>query len=100
EIDVTEIETIYIDLLRQLIGKKKFKNLLHRKRFLVAVDGTQKYVMRECWDERCLRRKIPGKEGEHQYYAYVLDVAANVYCPGIDGVNCPGLDGILGQDTP
>ncbi len=73
EIDVTEIETIYIDLLRQLIGKKKFKNLLHRKRFLVAVDGTQKYVMRECWDERYLRRKIPGKESEHQYYAYVLE---------------------------
>lgn len=72
-IDVTEIETIYIGLLRQLIGKKKFKNLLHRKRFLVAVDGTQKYVMRECWDERYLRRKIPGKEGEHQYYAYVLE---------------------------
>ncbi len=73
EIDVTEIETIYIALLRQLIGKKKFKDLLHRKRFLAAVDGTQKYVMRECWDERYLRRKIPGKEGEYQYYAYVLE---------------------------
>ena len=71
EIDVTEIEITYIDLLRQLIGKK-FKDLLHRKRFLVAVDGTQKYVMRECWDERYLRRKIQERR-EYQYYAYVLE---------------------------
>lgn len=73
KIDITEIEIIYIGLLRHLISKKKFKHLLHRKRFLVAVDGTQKYVMHECWDERYLRRRITGKEGEHQYYAYVLE---------------------------
>lgn len=73
ELDVAEIETIYIDLLRKLIRKKKFQNFLHQKRYLVAVDGTQKYVMNECWDERYLRRKIRGKDGEYQYYAYVLE---------------------------
>lgn len=72
EIDVERIESIYIDLLRQLIGKKKFKHLLHKKRYLVAIDGTQKYVMGECWDERYLRRRVQGKD-EHQYYAYVLE---------------------------
>lgn len=72
EIDVEKIESIYISLLRELIGKKKFRQLLHKKRYLVAIDGTQKYVMRECWDERYLRRKVQGKD-EHQYYAYVLE---------------------------
>jgi len=73
KMDVDEIETLYIDMLRRLIRKKKFQNLLHNKRYLVAVDGTQKYVMDECWDERYLRRKIRGKDGEYQYYDYVLE---------------------------
>jgi hypothetical protein len=29
--------------------------------------------MNECWDERYLRRKIRGKDGEYQYYGYVLE---------------------------
>lgn len=76
EVDVDSIENDYIDLLRKLIRKKRFQNLLHNKRYLVAVDGTQKYKMDECWDERYLRRKIRSKEGgeiEYQYYAYVLE---------------------------
>lgn len=73
DIDVTKIEIIYIDMLRKLIRKKKFQNLLQQKRYVVAVDGTQKYVMEECWDERYLRRKVRGKDGEYQYYAYVLE---------------------------
>ncbi len=72
KMDVTQIEAAYLDLLKKLIRKKTFQNLLHQKRYLVAVDGTQKYVMNECWDERYLRRKA-GKDGEHQYYAYVLE---------------------------
>ncbi len=43
--DVDCIETVYTDLLKQVIRKKKFKNLLHKKRYLVAVDGTQKYLL-------------------------------------------------------
>lgn len=73
DIDVAKIEIIYIDMLRKLIRKKKFQNLLQQKRYVVAVDGTQKYVMDECWDERYLRRKVRGKDGECQYYAYVLE---------------------------
>jgi len=72
-IDVEQIQTIYVALLNKLIRKKVFKNLLHSKRYLVAVDGTQKYTMGEQWDERYLRRKIKGKDGEYQYYAYVLE---------------------------
>jgi len=73
KIDVDRIETSYIDMLKGLIRKKKFINLLHKNRYLVAIDGTQKYVMDECWDERYLRRKVRGKDGEYQYYAYVLE---------------------------
>jgi hypothetical protein len=73
KMEVEQIETLYNDLLRRLIRKKTFKNLLHQKRYLVAVDGTQKYVMDECWDERYPRRKVKGKDGEYQYYAYVLE---------------------------
>jgi hypothetical protein len=73
KMDVSQIETLYIDMLRGLMRKKKFQNLLHKNRYLIAVDGTQKYVMDECWDEHYLRRKIRGKDGEYQYYAYVLE---------------------------
>ncbi|NLB54233.1 MAG: transposase family protein [Lentisphaerae bacterium] len=75
KMDVGQIETLYNDMLRHLIRKKTFKDLLHKKRYLVAVDGTQKYVMDECWDERYLRRKIWDKDGnfKYQYYAYVLE---------------------------
>jgi len=70
---VGQLETIYIDTLKGLIRKKRFKNLLHKDRYLVAIDGTQKYVMDECGDKRYLRRKIKGKDGEYQYYAHVLE---------------------------
>lgn len=73
DIDVTQIEMTYTDLLRQLIIKKTFQNMLLHKRYLIAIDGTQKYKMAEQWDPRYLRRKIKGKDGEYQYYAYVLE---------------------------
>lgn len=73
EIDVDQMEDLYVDLLRKLIYKKTFQRMLLNKRYLVAIDGTQKYAMDECWDERYLRRRIKGKDGEYQYYAYVLE---------------------------
>jgi len=73
KMDVDSIETVYNELLKQSIRQKRFKNLLHKKRYLLAVDGTLKYVMDECWDKRFLRRKVRGKDGEYKYYAYVLE---------------------------
>lgn len=75
EIDVNQVEELYVDVLRKLIYKKTFQRLLLNKRYLVAIDGTQKYVMDECWDERYLHRQIKKKEGtpKIQYYAYVLE---------------------------
>jgi len=71
EMEVDQIEGAYIGMLKQLIRKKKFKNLLPGNRYLVAIDGTQKYVMDRCWDERYLRRK--SEKGEYHYYAYVVE---------------------------
>lgn len=73
KMDSEQIETVYLEMLRSLIRKKAFKNLLHKSRYLVAVDGTQKYLINECWNERYLRRKVRGKDGEYQYYAYALE---------------------------
>jgi len=71
EMEVEQIKASYISMLKQLIRKKKFKNLLASNRYLVAIDGTQKYVMDQCWEERYLRRK--NEEGEYHYYAYVVE---------------------------
>ena len=79
--DVDQIEDCYLDLLRCLIRRKKFRYLLRKNRYLVATDGIQKYVMKDCWDERYLHRRIQGKDGEW-YYAYVLE-AVLVFTKGM-----------------
>jgi hypothetical protein len=82
ELDVDRIEGSYLDLLRHLIRRKKFRHLLRKNRYLVAIDGTQKYAMKECWDKRYLYRKVQGKDGEWEYYAYVLE-AVLVFANGM-----------------
>jgi hypothetical protein len=96
KMDVDQIEIAYIDMLRHLIYKKKFKNLLHQKRYLVAVDGTQKYVMDQCWDECYPHRRVQGKDGEHhQYYAYVLEAVLILS----NGMVLPLMSEFLENDT-
>lgn len=70
-IEVHRIEEIYLDLLNELIRKKKFRHMLSQGRYLIAIDGTQKYKMGTCDDERYLRRKVG--PNEYQYYSYVLE---------------------------
>ncbi len=43
-----------------------------KKRCLVTVGGTRKYVMDKCFDERYLRRRVNGKDKQDQYYARLL----------------------------
>ncbi len=72
--DVDQIEDTYISLLKKLIRKKKFRQLLHKKRYLVAIDGTQKHTFHRYTDERFLRRKTKEKDThQYQYYSYVLE---------------------------
>lgn len=71
-IDVKEIEEAHLQLLRRLIRSKKFRNLLIKKRYMIAIDGTQKFVTETCLAEEQLHRKPSGKE-DLQYYAYLLE---------------------------
>lgn len=72
-IDVEEIETAHINLLCRLIRNKKFVHYLVKKRYLIAIDGTQKFTSAECWGKEYLRRHTKGQDEEPQYYVYVLE---------------------------
>lgn len=73
ETDVTEIQECMIDLMKDLIRKKKFQNYLIRKHYLIAIDGTQKFYRDYKWDEKCLKRHVGGETGHDQFYVYVLE---------------------------
>lgn len=73
-IDVNQIEEAHVELIRQLIRRKKFAHFLIRNCYPIAFDGTQKHRRSELLDEQWLQRKV-GKEGEKktQYTVYVLE---------------------------
>lgn len=72
-IEVDDIETAHLNLLKRLIRNKKFVHYLVKKRYLIAIDGTQKFTLNECWGEEFLHRHTKGKEEEPQYYVYLLE---------------------------
>lgn len=76
-IDVAQIESLQLELIRKWIRNKKFSRYLINGFYPVAVDGTQKMKREWLWDEECLQRTInAGKEGERtDYYAYVLQAS-------------------------
>jgi hypothetical protein len=71
-INVEEIEASLLELFEQLVKKKKFKNYLINKRYVIAIDGTQKFMRDEKWAEEPLERHV-GKDKDAQYYVYVLE---------------------------
>jgi hypothetical protein len=74
KIDVSRIEEIHVELIRNFIRKKKFLRFLVDNAYPIAIDGTQKATRRERLDEAWLERKV-GKEedGKKQHYVYVLE---------------------------
>lgn len=72
-IDVNEIQEALLDIFEKLIRKKKFRNRLINNRYLLAIDGTQKFYRNEQWEEECLSRNVGGEEKRLQYYVYVLE---------------------------
>ena len=56
EIDVGQIESAQIELLREWMRKKKFRRYLIENCYPIAVDGTQKLTRDWLWDEQCLQR--------------------------------------------
>lgn len=82
-IDVGQIQSAHIDLIRRLIRNKKFRHLLVDGCLPVAIDGTQKFTRSSCWSEECQQREIKKTDGtETQYYVYVLE-ASLAFCNGM-----------------
>ena len=74
-IDVQKIEEAHVDLIRNLIRKKKFCQFLISKCYPIAIDGTQKLVRDgDRGAEEWLERWFKTKDGEKvQRYVYVLE---------------------------
>ena len=73
-IDVDEIQNCMIELLKELMRRKKFKNFLAKNRYIIAIDGSQKIRRGYEWASECLSSRA-GKEKTPQYYCYVLEAA-------------------------
>lgn len=75
-IEVNEIESALIELVRKLIRNKKFLRYLVDNRYPIAIDGTQKCVRDVLWSEECLEREVGKGDDTHtQYYVYVLEAS-------------------------
>ncbi len=81
-IDVGEIEKAQIDLVNQLIRKKKFRPFRVNNCYPIAIDGTQKLGGLELWSEAQLQYRLPSssdtemsdEESVHyRYSVYVLE---------------------------
>ena len=76
KIDVNEIESALIGLVRKLIRAKKFVRYLVDNRYPIAIDGSQKVVRNVLWSEECLEREVgKGDDSKTQYYVYVLEAS-------------------------
>lgn len=71
-IKVEEIEESMLELFEQLVKKKKFRNYLINKHYVIAIDGSQKFMRTEPWTTEPLVRHV-GKDKQAQYYVYVLE---------------------------
>ena len=73
-IEVNEIESVHIELVRKLIRNKKFVRYLVDHCYPIAIDGTQKFARNVLWSEQCLERQVnKGDDAQMQYYVYVLE---------------------------
>ena len=84
-IDVSQIESAHIELIRRLVRNKKFRRYLINQCYPVAIDGTQKMVRDYIWSKECQQRKVKSKKSKKdkkeekkpkmQYYVYVLEAS-------------------------
>ena len=57
KIDVDQIESALVELIKRLIAKKKFHRYLINNCYPIAIDGTQKMPFNSLWCEQLLQRK-------------------------------------------
>lgn len=73
-IDILTLEKALVAMIRKLIRNKKFKKYLINNCYPVAIDGTQKFISHDLWDERLQQRTIKKGDGTViQYYVSVLE---------------------------
>jgi hypothetical protein len=76
-IDIEMLNDEATNLIKMFIRKKKFKNILINKGYLIAIDGTGKISRNRKWSKECLEKKVgktvEGKEDKKKYYAYVVE---------------------------
>jgi len=87
KINPQRIEEIHINLIKELINKKKFKKLLIHDALPISIDGTQKLYRDGLFhDERWCERQVGNAEDEKvQQYIYVIE--ANITLR--NGLNIP-----------
>ena len=75
-IEVSEIESATVALVRKLIRNKKFARYLIDGRYPIAIDGTQKAVRNPLWSEEWLEREVKsGDDSQMQHYVLVLEAS-------------------------
>jgi hypothetical protein len=73
-IDVNEIEAAHVEMIRDLIRKKKFRRYLIDNCYPIAIDGTQKSTRFELMSKEWQQRQVgKGDDSQTQYYVYVLE---------------------------
>ncbi len=94
-INVAQIEEAAVNLVNRLIRSKKFKNYMVGRKYIIGVDGTQKFTREYEWCKNSLKRHKKGQpEGVNQYYAYALE--ACLILPG--GLSIPFMTEFLDRD--
>ena len=77
--NVEQIEQALIDLVRNLIRRKKFKRFLINNCYPIAIDGSRKTTFNCLWSEGLLQQRIAGSvdnnDAQYQYYIYVLEAS-------------------------
>jgi len=74
DIDVNQIETAHLEVIRSFIRNKRFRRYLIANCYPIAVDGSQKLVRDYQWCEETLQREIKkGDDTAVQHYVYVLE---------------------------
>jgi len=93
KIDVSQIESAHIEIIKRFVSNKNYLKFLISKCYPIAIDGTQKLVREgDNWPEEWLERTFQTKDGEKiQRYVYVLEANLVFY----NGMSLPLLTEFL-----
>ena len=84
-LDPAEVEAVLLETIRRLLRKRKFRHWLGQRRYLVAIDGSQKWSHDTPWTPAALHRKTGSDTTS--YPVYVVEAILT----GPQGVSIPLL---------